>query len=59
MEAKLNQLLVRTQAFHNAVVEHVAGLRPIEDPFIPIDVIDPSFAAVLRSLDEMTQRRAS
>ncbi len=31
MEAKLNQLLVRTQAFHNAAVEHVASLRPIED----------------------------
>jgi hypothetical protein len=31
MEAKLNQLLVRTQAFHNASVAHVAGLRPIQD----------------------------
>lgn len=31
MEEKLNQLLVRTQAFHGAALEHVAGLRPIED----------------------------
>lgn len=31
MEAKLNQLLVRTQAFHNAAVVHVTELRPIQD----------------------------
>lgn len=31
MEAKLNQLLARTQAFHNAAEEHVACLRPNED----------------------------
>lgn len=31
MEAKLNQLLLRTQAFHNAAAEHVAGLRPMEN----------------------------
>jgi len=31
MEAKLNKLLVRTQALHNSAVEHVKGLRPIND----------------------------
>lgn len=31
MEAELTQLLIRTQDFHNAAVEHVAGLRPMED----------------------------
>jgi hypothetical protein len=31
MEAKLNELLVRTQALHNAAVVHVGGLRPINN----------------------------
>jgi hypothetical protein len=31
MESKLNELLVQTQAFHNAAVGHAKGLRPIDD----------------------------
>ena len=37
----------------------IAAMGGIEDPFIPADVTDPPFAAVLRRLDDMKQRRAS
>ena len=37
----------------------IGAMGGIEDPVIPADVTDPPFAAVLRRLDEMKQRRAS